>query len=278
MKKTVIITGASRGIGKETANYFAENGWNVAATMRNAKDGEHYQGNENIKVYSLDVKNIQSIEDARDQILADFGKVDVIVNNAGKGLFGIFEASSREQIRDQYETNLFGTMDVIKTFLPHLREQQSGTIINITSMAGLEPNPLISLYNSSKFALDAFSESLSYELGQLGIRVKIVVPGSTQSDFMSPQSMVWTNSSELADYQPTINKFMAFAQKMTNPELVVPALDVSKVIFEAATDEKKTVRYIVGERNQQRFENRIKDGIDGIENSIQGLTQFAFEN
>lgn len=278
MKKTVIITGASRGIGKETANYFAENGWNVAATMRNAKDGEHYQGNENIKVYSLDVKNIQSIEDARDQILADFGKVDVIVNNAGKGLFGIFEASSREQIRDQYETNLFGTMDVIKTFLPHLREQKSGTIINITSMAGLEPNPLISLYNSSKFALDAFSESLSYELGQLGIRVKIVVPGSTQSDFMSPQSMVCTNSSELADYQPTINKFMAFAQKMTNPELVVPALDVSKVIFEAATDEKKTVRYIVGERNQQRFENRIKDGIDGIENSIQGLTQFAFEN
>lgn len=278
MSKTVLITGASRGIGKETAKYFAEQGWNVAATMRNIKDGEHFKTNKNIRVYSLDVKSIQSIEGARVQILADFGKVDVIVNNAGKGLFGIFEASSREQIRDQFETNLFGTMDVIKTFLPHLRKQKAGTIINITSMAGLEPNPLISLYNSSKFALDAFSESLSYELGQLGIRVKIVVPGSTKSDFMTPQSMVWTNSQKLEDYQPTIKKFTEFAQKMTDPSLVMDTVEVSKVIFKAATDEKKTVRYIVGERNQQRFENRINSGVEGIEQSIEQLTKFAFEN
>jgi short-subunit dehydrogenase len=212
--------------------------------------------------YKLDVKDNDSIEQTRDAVIDDFGTIDVIVNNAGKGLFGVFEASTVDQIKDQYETNLFGTMDVIKAFLPHLREKREGTIINITSMAGLEPNPLISLYNSSKFALDAFSEALSYELGQMGIRVKIVVPGSTKSDFMSPQSMVWTDNKELEDYQPTIEKFTAFAQKMTEPSVIMETVEVSKIIYEAATDGLSKVRYIVGKRNQQRFENRIANGIE----------------
>lgn len=276
MDKTVVITGSSRGIGKETVRFFAERGWNVAATMRNTESCSEFSELENVKLYELDVKDNDSILNTRDQIIDDFGKVDVIVNNAGKGLFGVFEASTIGQIIDQYETNLFGAMNVIKAFLPHLRENRQGTIINVTSMAGLEPNPLISLYNSSKFALDAFSEALSYELGQLGIRVKIIVPGSTKSDFMSPQSMVWTNSSGLEDYKLIIEKFTSFAQKMTDPGLVMEAVEVSELIYKAATDGLNKVRYIVGERNQQRFERRIANGLEGIEKTIEQLTNFAF--
>lgn len=273
-RKTIVITGASKGIGKETALYFANKGWNVAATMRNPSDGVDLTKNESIRVYALDVTNKLLIETARDQILNDFGKVDVVVNNAGYGLFGTFEAASEAQVKKQFDTNLFGVMDVTRAFLPHFRENESGMFINISSMAGITSVPFISLYHSSKWALEGFSEGLSYELGQLGIGVKIVEPGGTNTDF-NTTSLVFANNPELEGYNEALGKFREFSQKMSNPDAFLTSEQVSKAIYEAATDGKTQLRYIVGESNQARFEARHQNG---IENTIQQITKGVFGN
>ena len=195
--KTVLITGASTGIGKATAEYFAERGWNVAATMRTpAKANFTGKGVERIRVFALDVTDDATIAQAVTDIVAAFGRIDVLVNNAGYGLVGLFEAMTADQVRRQFDTNVLGLMSVTRAVLPQMRAQQDGRIINVASVAGRMSMPLYSLYCSTKWAVEGYSEALSYELRQHGIQVRIIEPGPIRTDFM-------TRSLDVADTNMT---------------------------------------------------------------------------
>ena len=173
MKKTALITGTSTGIGRATALYFQQRGWNVVATMRTpAKETELGQL-PGVALIALDVTKPDSIRQGLQAAIAKFGKLDAVVNNAGYALNGPFEAYTQEQIRRQFETNVFGLMEVCRQVLPHFRQNKAGVLVNVASMGGRLTFPLYSSYHSTKWAVEGFSESLHYELRPLGIAVKI---------------------------------------------------------------------------------------------------------
>lgn len=191
-RKTVLITGASSGIGKATALHFAERGWNVAATMRSPNTSDLGSKSDAIRLFRLDVTDQSSIDACVLDVIKTFGGIDVVVNNAGYGLVGPFEAQSDEQIRRQFETNLFGVMNVTRAILPHMRERQAGRIVNVASMAGRMTIPLYSAYCATKWALEGFSEALWLELRHQNIKVKIIEPGVIRTDFFDRSQEVAT--------------------------------------------------------------------------------------
>lgn len=242
MKKTVLITGSSSGIGKAVAKLFAEKGWNVAATMRRPEAEKDLRETSNLKLFRLDVQDEASIAEAVRQVIAAFGKIDVLVNNAGYGLTGVAEFIELDEIRKQFEVNVFGLMATTNAVLPHFRANQSGRIVNISSMGGRLTFPLFSYYHSSKFAVEGYSESLNYELNPLGISIKLVEPGSTQTEFAgSSMNMVQTND---PDYTTLQNKLIEAMKDSRN--FPTKAQDVAQVIFKAATTTSSRMRYIVG--------------------------------
>lgn len=180
--KTILITGTSNGIGKEIAILFANKGWNVAATMRNRDKLPMFAENKNIKTYLLDVKDKASIESCIKQVIRDFGKIDVLVNNAGIYTTNPLEMTSDAVIEDIVETNIKGVIYTTKIVLEHFRENRTGTIVNISSIAGRATFPFQSVYHASKWAVEGFSEGLYYELEPLGIRVKVVEPGVVKTN------------------------------------------------------------------------------------------------
>jgi len=176
--KTALITGCSSGIGRAVATVFARNGWNVIATLREA-DGtaaKDLAAIDGVIVTRLDVQDPQSITRAIESGIHRFGNIDALINNAGFGLFGLFEATPPEKIQQQFDVNVFGVMAVARAVLPHFRKNKGGVIVNVSSGAGLFTLPMISLYCASKFALEGFSEALAYELASQNIGVKIVEP------------------------------------------------------------------------------------------------------
>ena len=244
MKKTIFITGASSGIGKETANLFSAKGWNVIATMRNPQSETELTKLQDVLVAKLDVLDVQSIQNAVAEGIQQFGKIDVLVNNAGYGAYGPLESFSREKIIRQFNTNVIGLLDVTKAVLPYLRQKKSGVIINISSIGGKVAFPLGSLYHGTKFAVEGISEALYYEVGQFGGQVKIVEPGAIATDFAG-RSFDFNNDETLAEYQGTVAKLFAAMPAMLANES--PASLVAEVIFEAATDGKDQLRYTAGE-------------------------------
>jgi NADP-dependent 3-hydroxy acid dehydrogenase YdfG len=244
MKNTILITGASSGIGKETAKLFATKGWNVIATMRNPENETELTALDNVLVTGLDVLDLASIESAVNEGIQKFGKIDVLLNNAGYGAYGPLEAFSREKIVRQFNTNVIGLLDVTKAVLPHFRTNKSGTIINISSMGGKVSFPLGALYHGTKFAVEGISEALSYEVAQFGGKVKIVEPGAIATDFTS-RSIDISNDESLTEYQPLLGKVMAAVQVMF--EKASPASLVANVIYGAATDGTDQLRYAAGE-------------------------------
>src|ERR1700744_1454487 len=183
MKKTVLITGTSSGFGKESAKLFQKNGWNVIATMRSPEKEEELTQLEDVWVTRLDVQDAGSIEKIITGGIDRFGRIDALVNNAGYALIGAFESATRDQIGRQYAVNVFGLMDVTQAILPHFRGNGGGAIINVSSFGGIVALPFCSLYNSSKFAVEGFSEALSQELAPHNIAVKLVEPGGVQTNF-----------------------------------------------------------------------------------------------
>ena len=253
MKKTILITGASSGIGKETAKLFQSKGWNVIATMRNPEKETELKQLENVLVVKLDVLDLDSIQKAFEEGVQKFGSVDVLLNNAGYGAYGPLEAFSRDKILRQFNTNVIGLLDVTKTVLPHFRQNKKGIIINISSIGGKMTFPLGSLYHGTKFAVEGISESLNYELEQFGGQVKIVEPGMITTDF-SGRSFDFSNDESMAEYQNIVRALLTAMPSMA--ENASPASVVAAVIFEAATDEKNQLRYTAGEDAKMLISNR----------------------
>jgi short-subunit dehydrogenase len=244
MKNTILITGASSGIGKETAKLFASKGWNVIATMRSPENETELTALDNVLVAKLDVLDVDSIAAAVNEGIQKFGQIDVLVNNAGYGAYGPLESFPRESIIRQFNTNVIGLLDVTQAVLPHFRANKSGTIINISSVGGKMAFPLGALYHGTKFAVEGISESLTYELEQFGVKVKIVEPGAIATDFTG-RSLDMSNDESLTEYQPIVAKTLAAVSAMF-ANASAPAV-VAGVIYDAATDGSNQLRYIAGE-------------------------------
>ncbi|MCF0049342.1 SDR family oxidoreductase [Dyadobacter sp. LJ53] len=242
--KTILITGASSGIGKETAKLFHAKGWNVIATMRNPDNEAELGELENILATKLDVLDPASIDNAVNEGIARFGQIDVLLNNAGYGAYGVLESFSRGQIIRQFDTNVIGLLDVTKALLPHFRTNKSGIIINVSSVGGKMSFPLGTLYHGTKFAVEGISESLNFEVREFGGQVKIIEPGAIATDFTS-RSLEFSNDESMTEYQPIIGKLLAATQAMF--EQASPASVVAGVVYEAATDGKDQLRYTAGE-------------------------------
>lgn len=253
MSKTILITGASSGIGKAAAQLFASKGWNVIATMRQPANEKELKNSANLLLTRLDVQQPETITAAIRDGIEKFGGIDALVNNAGYGEFGIFESIPREQALAQFEVNVFGVMDTIRAILPHFRERRAGSIINISSGAGRFTLPLISLYSASKFALEGFSEALSFELSALNITVKIVEPGGTTTNFGKVSGERAASGRHIPDY----DVFTTAAGKLfgiLQAQELKTAEEVAAVIYQAVTDGTDTLRYIVGNDD---FKNRM---------------------
>jgi short-subunit dehydrogenase len=240
--RTILITGASSGIGYATANYFAKNNWLVFATMRNTQDFVNSDPKHIIPL-TLDVTDKQSIKYCLGEVLEKTNKLDVIVNNAGLGGYGAFELSTAEQRQQMYDVNVFGLMNVIQEVLPHFRAMKSGLIINVSSIGGRMTYPLYSIYHSTKWAVEGFSESLNYELKHFGIRVKLVEPGVTKSNFVYGAQMMF-KSTTIVDYNSYMNKL--YLKVNETVARAIPPEKVAEKIFVAATDKNEKLRYPVG--------------------------------
>ncbi len=244
MSNTVLITGASTGIGQATSELFFERGWNVVATMRTPEKGDAAKRKDPRWLSArLDVTDAASVEKAIAEGIARFGRIDVLVNNAGYALAGTFESASEEQIKRQFETNVFGVMRCCKAILPHFRANKTGSLINVTSMGGRVTFPFYSLYHATKWAADGFSESLQFELRPLNIKVKIIEPGAIKTDFYD-RSADFTHDRSLTAYNALVDKAKP-KYHQAGMQGAPPSM-VAGVIWKAATDGSWKLRYVAG--------------------------------
>jgi NAD(P)-dependent dehydrogenase (short-subunit alcohol dehydrogenase family) len=224
---------------------FGGRGWNVVATMRDTADAGDLADNNAILVTRLDVADQSSIDPAIAAGIHRFGVVDAVVNNAGYGLFSIFEGTTRAAIQRQFDVNLFGMMDVTRAILPHFRSNGEGTIINVSSGAGVFGAPMASIYSASKFAVEGFSEALWYELAALGIKVKLIEPGGAPgTGFMVRSGAEGSNVPIDFDYSPFLEHISRVYGSMAGGADPDAVLEVAAAIFEAATDGTDRLRYI----------------------------------
>lgn len=253
MNQTILITSASSGIGKSTAKYFQANGWNVIATMRSPDKEEELTLLDNVLVTKLDVVDETLIAAAIDAGIERFGKIDVLLNNAGYGAYGPLEAFSMEKIKQQFDTNVIGLLATTKGVLPHFRSNKSGCIVNISSIGGQMTFPLGTLYHGSKYAVEGLSESLHFELQAFGVKVKIVEPGMIATDF-GGRSFDFVNDESMEEYQNTVQKLFGFWGSSSTPPSD-PRV-VAKVIWQAVTDGSNTLRYRAGADAVELLDNR----------------------
>jgi NAD(P)-dependent dehydrogenase (short-subunit alcohol dehydrogenase family) len=248
-QKVAVVTGSSSGIGFETSLTLARSGFLTYATMRNLGKGARIKSVATkeglpIRVAQLDVTEERSINDAVHSIISDVGKIDVLVNNAGYGLIGAFEDLAMEEMKAQYETNLFGVMRVTQAVLPIMRKQKSGIIVNISSAAGRFGFPGSSAYVGTKFAIEGMSESLAYELEPFGIRVVLVEPGPIRTNFADGMVAASKSRDPNSPYLQMIQKMATVLENMM--ESGSPPDLVAKVVLTAVTNESPKLRYSAG--------------------------------
>jgi len=252
-KKTIFITGASTGLGKATARLFLSKGWKVIATMRSPEKETELNELPNVVLLPLDVTKTEQIQETVQKAL-ELGPVDVVFNNAGYGLVGAVESHSEQQIRAQFDTNFFGTLEVIRAFIPYFREQQKGLFINTTSLCGLVSNPQSAVYNASKWALQGLAESMSYDLAQFGIGIKNVAPGGIKTEFMKGMQVT-----EDKAYEKTMAKMMEGFNDGTLMEFT-EAEAIAEVVYRAATDNKDQLTYPAGNDALRLYAERLAVG------------------
>jgi NAD(P)-dependent dehydrogenase (short-subunit alcohol dehydrogenase family) len=236
--KTVLITGCSSGYGLETARHFHAQGWNVVATMRTPRE-DVLQPSERLRVLALDVTKADSIAAA----LEESGPIDVVVNNAGVGIVGVFEATPMATVREVFETNTFGVMAVTQAVVPQFRARRSGVIVNVTSSATLTPMPLAAAYTASKMAIEGFTASLAHELAAFGVQAKLVEPG------YGPTTRFASNCGpRMAGLFP--EAYAAFTgpvlESYGRVPLVTTEAEVAEAVHRAATDTSGQLRFPAG--------------------------------
>ncbi|MEZ4328489.1 MAG: SDR family oxidoreductase [Polyangiales bacterium] len=235
---TALITGSSSGYGLETARHFLSRGWNVVATMRHPRP-ELLPSSERLRLVRLDVTDPESIA----RCLDEAGPLDVLVNNAGIGAFGPFEAMPLAALREVFETNTFGTMAMTHAALPRFRAQGSGVIVNVTSSATLAPMPLVAAYTASKMAIEGFTASLAFELEGLGIRAKLVEPGYCATTAFASNTGARAGGDMPEAYAPFVQQvFAAYAA----PAEHTRETDVAEAVYRAATDTSGQLRFPAG--------------------------------
>ena len=243
MKKTVLITGTSSGIGKSAAKIFQAAGWNVIATMRKPEAELELTQLSNVLVEELDVTRQETIDTAIAKGIATFGKIDVLVNNAGFGTMGPLEAATDELMQHIFNVNLFGVVRTTKAILPHMRENKEGLIINVSSIVGRASFPYQALYHATKHALEGLTESSQYELKPLGINLKLVEPGGVETAFID--NISFTDASELLDYKEGLDKYYQAVEGMKL--MLSTSESIAQVVFDAATDDSDQLRYLAGQ-------------------------------
>jgi NAD(P)-dependent dehydrogenase (short-subunit alcohol dehydrogenase family) len=255
--RIAVVTGSSSGIGFETALLLARSGFHTYATMRNLEKSKKITEIANteklpLQVVQLDVNDDISVKNAIDKIVAataENKRIDILVNNAGYGLFGSLEDTSLEEIKAQFETNFFGVIRVTQQVLPVMRKQNSGggTIVNVSSVGGRIGVPVLSAYQSTKFALEGLSESMSYELEPFGIRVVIIEPGFIRTNIINSSTSAEKALDPKSPYFSLMQKVKNyFKSMMENASSSSPPEEVAKVILQAITSENPQLRYIVG--------------------------------
>ena len=247
MTKVALVTGSSSGIGLETCLALARDGFHTFASMRDTKKAAALQEaakkeNLSIEVIELDVDKEDSIKSAVSKVMSDAGRIDVLVNNAGYGLFGSLEDVPIEDFKKQFETNLFGIIILIQQVAPIMRNQGDGFIVNISSVAGRIGFPGSSAYISSKFALEGLSESLRYELGQFGVKVIIIEPGVIKTPFFSSMKVVEPKPD--SPYKEITDKVISGVKMMA--ELGTLPVEVAKTVVKSINDKEPLPRYLVG--------------------------------
>ena len=236
--KTVLITGCSSGYGLETARHFHAQGWNVIATVRNPR-AHALPGSERLRVVPLDVTKPDSITTA----LEASGPIDVLVNNAGIGVVGAFEATPMATTRELIETNTFGVMAMTQAVLPQFRARRTGVVINVTSSVTLTPIPLTAVYTASKMAIEGFTASLALELEFFNVRVKLIEPGYCPATRFTSNGEARMGGLIPEAYAPFAQPiFAAFA----SPAMMTTASDVAEAVWRAANDESGQLRFPAG--------------------------------
>jgi NAD(P)-dependent dehydrogenase (short-subunit alcohol dehydrogenase family) len=247
-ENVAVVTGSSSGNGSETSLLLAKNGFYTYATMRNLdksttmkeiarKDRLH------LEVLRLDVTDDNSVTDAIDMISSRHGRIDVLVNNAGYDAFGAVEELSMKEIRQQFETNFFGAVRLMKAVIPIMRKQRSGIIVNVSSIGGLVGVPLNSAYTGSKFALEGFSESMKYELEDFGIKVILIEPGAVNTNFL--ETLEARRAINPDSPYLELSKKASEGRKAAFKQASSP-MQVAEVILNAIKSEKPNTRYLVG--------------------------------
>jgi len=235
---TVLITGCSSGYGLATARLFHARGWNVVATMRTPRP-DVLPPSERLRILPLDVTRPDSVTAAVEAA----GPIDVLVNNAGIGLFGAFEATPMATVREVFETNTFGMMAMAQAVLPHMRARGAGLVVNVTSTVTLAPMPLVAAYAASKMAIDGFTESLALELAPLGIRAKLVVPGYGPGTRFTANGAQRMQGLVPEAYAPLAQSAFAALGSLA---AVTTDADVAEAAWRAANDPAATLRYPAG--------------------------------
>ena len=247
--KVAVVTGSSTGIGYETSLILSRNGFLTYATMRNLNKSENIKSvatkeNLPIQIRQLDVTDEVSVTNAIQAISSEAGRIDLLVNNAGYGLTGAFEDLTIDEIKAQYETNVFGLIRTTQAVLPIMRRQRSGTIVNISSGAGRFGFPSSSAYVSTKFAVEGLSESMSYELEPFGIRVVIVEPGVIRTNFLDGVVVAKKSKDQNSPYSQMMQKvttgFEEMMKNASSPDVV------AKVVLNAIRDKNRNLRYLAG--------------------------------
>ncbi len=242
--KNVLITGASGGLGKLTTKHFADNGWNVIATMISLDLAEDLQSYPNVKCYQLDVTSTENIEEAKAQILRDFKTIDVIINNAGLGYRSFVELSEDSKINTIVNVNWLGVVKVCRAFIPLFREQNYGQFINITSIAGLVNLPLGNFYHSTKQAVESFSECMSYELLDFNVSVSTVQFGNAPTDFQN--NVTKCDDSIIPSYNKMMNSINNILNKKTSKNQNLTTTIVNKLFSIANNPSKNFKKYTIG--------------------------------
>ncbi|MEP0924802.1 oxidoreductase [Leptolyngbya sp. ST-U4] len=264
-QKVWFITGASRGFGLEIARAALATGDQVVATVRSQPTqlATILHNHPNLYMVQMDVTQENQVQAAVQQSITRFNRIDVLVNNAGYGMVTAIEEATDAEVRNQYDTNVFGLLNVTRAVLPHLRQQKSGHIINISSLFGYDAIPGWGLYGSTKFAVEGLSKGLAVELAPLGIHVTVVAPGLFTTDFLSTDSYVAAETI-IADYQETVGLMRSGADALHGNQPGDPK-KFAQVILQLATTDHPPLHLPVGKDAVAMYQNNAAKVAQDIE-------------